>query len=443
MRTLGHGHSGIEKLTTLLSMPKPITRNNYDKIVTALVSATKEVAKETMLDAVKDIREEKTGDEHEVVNTGVSVDGSWQKRGYSSHNGVVTAISIDNSKIIDVEPMSKLCKACIIMKDKLKGDPLAYAEWQNSHTCKFNYSGSAGGMEAVGTERIFKRSISNYSLRYTQMLGDGDSKSYDTIRNIYEGVEVEKLDCIEHFQKRIGTRCRNLKKKTKGLGGRGRLTKAIIDRLQNYFGIAIRQNVGNLSGMKSSALGSLFHVASSKSSSYHFPHCPVGKDSWCKFNRDKANQTNEYKAGPGLPLDIIMALKPIYQNLTKDSYLKRLLHGKTQNQNESFNAMIWDRIPKTKYVALPQLELGVYDAICAFNIGLKSTVLIFQKLGMIPGYFLVKGYQSLNDKRISLSTYKNREKNKQRRKFLRGRKNKKEDKIEEVEGKLYEAGAFD
>ena len=44
------------------------------------------------------------------------------------------------------------------------------------------------------------------------------------------------------------------------------------------------------------------------------------------------------------------------------------LHGKTQNQNESFNSMIWDRIPKTRYVSLTQLELGVYDAVANFNI---------------------------------------------------------------------------
>ena len=63
---------------------------------------------------------------------------------------------------------------------------------------------------------------------------------------------------------------------------------------------------------------------------------------------------------------------------------------------EGFNAMIWERIPKPKYVALSQLELGVYDAVVAFNIGMKSSVLIFEKLGMILVFHLVKGCQSLN-----------------------------------------------
>ena len=35
----------------------------------------------------------------------VSVDGSWQRRGYTSPNGVVTAIA--NGKCIDMQTMSK------------------------------------------------------------------------------------------------------------------------------------------------------------------------------------------------------------------------------------------------------------------------------------------------------------------------------------------------
>ena len=40
-----------------------------------------------------------------------------------------------------------------------------------------------------------------------------------------------KLECVEHYQKQVGTRLRNLKEKEKGLGGRCRLTDTTIDRL--------------------------------------------------------------------------------------------------------------------------------------------------------------------------------------------------------------------
>ena len=47
-------------------------------------------------------------------------------------------------------------------------------------------------------------------------------------------------------------------------------------------------------------------------------------------------------------------------------------NGKTQNQNESFNSMIWDRIHKKRFVSLTKLEVEVYDAVPNFNIGKKS-----------------------------------------------------------------------
>ena len=87
MRVLGHGHSGIDKFTSLMNMPKPMTQNNYDKIAAKILNVTKAVAEETISDAAKDIRENKTSD-YNFVDTGVSCDGTWQKRGFSSLNGV-------------------------------------------------------------------------------------------------------------------------------------------------------------------------------------------------------------------------------------------------------------------------------------------------------------------------------------------------------------------
>ena len=96
----------------------------------------------------------------------------------------------------------------------------------------------------------------------------------------------------------------------------------------------------------------LFHVASSRENNWHYSHCPEGKDTWCKFHQGRANGTSTYKLGPGLPLDVVMKLKLIFAELSDESLLEKCLHGKTQIQNESFNSMIWDRIPKTRCVSL-------------------------------------------------------------------------------------------
>ena len=215
------------------------------------------------------------------------------------------------------------------------------------------------------------------------------------------------MECVGHVQKRVGTRLRALKRRCKELGGRGKLTDATIDRLQNYYGIAIRQNKNDLQGMRSAIRATLFHVASNKSNNFHYPHCPEGPDSWCRHNRDKANKTTTYKPGPGLPTAIVLKLKPMYEELSCDKLLKKCLHGLTQNSNESYNMTVWERIPKNHYVSLSHLRFGAYDAAANFNIGRKASVLVMEKMGLRPGRYLLKGCQRLNRKRLYLSEYKN------------------------------------
>ena len=84
----------------------------------------------------------------------------------------------------------------------------------------------------------------------------------------------------------------------------------------------------------------LLHVASSKQNNLHYPHCPTWSDSWCKYNKDRADSTSTYKPGPGLPISIVLKLKPIFEELSHEDLLSKCLHGLTQNQNEIFNAMI-------------------------------------------------------------------------------------------------------
>ena len=76
-------------------------------------------------------------------------------------------------------------------------------------------------------------------------------------------------------------------------------------------------------------------------------HCPDGGDSWCLYEADKANNTNNYKPGEGIEKQILLKhVKPIFAELSKDELLDKCLDGKTQNQN----GMIWKRIPKDTFV---------------------------------------------------------------------------------------------
>ena len=67
----------------------------------------KHVAETVMKDAALEIHKQN----HDVtIDTRVSVDGTWQKRGFTSLNCVVAAISIETGRILDVEVMTRYCQ---------------------------------------------------------------------------------------------------------------------------------------------------------------------------------------------------------------------------------------------------------------------------------------------------------------------------------------------
>lgn len=60
---------------------------------------------------------------------------------------------------------------------------------------------------------VFHRSESLHKIKYTQYIGDGDSKTFKGILDAqpYENLVVRKKKCIDHIQKRLGARFRALK----------------------------------------------------------------------------------------------------------------------------------------------------------------------------------------------------------------------------------------
>ena len=132
----------------------------------------------------------------------------------------------------------------------LKGTA-SFDEFMKTHPCPVNHHGSAGSMEASGVLQCFQRSTNDRKLRYTMYIGDEYTKAYSDIveADPYTGFPAKKSECIGHIQKRVGTRLRHLIKNTglltddKPLGGKARLTKKDINKLQNYFGIAITPTI--------------------------------------------------------------------------------------------------------------------------------------------------------------------------------------------------------
>ena len=103
---------------------------------------------------------------------------------------------------------------CLTSKEKQQRI-LEYEKFIFKQNCPINHSGSVGSIEASGVVECFQSSVQNWKLWYTQLIGDGDSKTHPSILVVdsYFVTPVEKPECIEHIQKRIGSRLCNLRSK--------------------------------------------------------------------------------------------------------------------------------------------------------------------------------------------------------------------------------------
>ena len=167
----GVGHNGLQKYCGAMNMPPPVTRKNYSKLSDRLGAAVEKVAKTSMIEASVEVKQ------HERSDIGISFDGTWQKKGHSSLNGVADAISVTTGKVSDVEVLSRHCKGCsdhAKLKDK-KNDE--YESWKFNHEekCQLNHNGSASSMKSAAAVNVFSRSVQSYGLRYVKYFGDGDS----------------------------------------------------------------------------------------------------------------------------------------------------------------------------------------------------------------------------------------------------------------------------
>ena len=209
-RNLGIGYDGIESFCMHMNMHKPMTKNNYMKVIDSLHDAYINVADESMKTAAAELKEiEQSND------IAASFDGSWQKPGYSSLNGIVSAISVTTGKVLDFEVKSKKCKGCEAHKNMDQASE-KYLSWKLDHAlvCGTNHVGSSGKMEVDGVVSMYDRSVEKNGLRYVSFIGDGDSSTFLTVSEAKpygQDVCIEKKECVGHVQKRLGSRLRKLK----------------------------------------------------------------------------------------------------------------------------------------------------------------------------------------------------------------------------------------
>ena len=216
--------------------------------------------------------------------------------------------------------------------------------------------------------------------------------------------------------------------------GRGRLSDNVIDKMQKYYGRAIRENSGDLDKMKTSIWAIYYHMIKDESSSLEEQHklCAKGEDTWCKFWKDQASNKEDNR----LPSVFIEELKPIFTRLTNDELLKRCLKGETQNRNESVNGQLWSRCPKSKFCGKRRVVIAVCETVGVFNTGAANKANLMNSCGISHGRNMLKALRKEDKERIVFASHKVSSKYRKRRQEIRSKRKSKADKLS------YQAGAF-
>lgn len=83
--------------------------------------------------------------------------------------------------------------------------------------------------------------------------------------------------------------------------------------------------------------------------------------------------------------DVLNAIRPIYDDLSRDELLYRCRGGFTQNANESLNNVIWGVAPKTTNSSGRVVGIASYIAVCLFNEEVTALLKSMRTMSIIVG----------------------------------------------------------
>ena len=134
---------------------------------------------------------------------------------------------------------------------------------------------------------------------------------------------------------------------------------------------------------------------------------------------------------------------PVFTRLSEHDLLVRCLNGFTQNQNESFNALIWKRCPKHLWRGPAQIEVGLNLAVLTWHSGCSKTRRdCLQGLRLTHGKHSADASNAKDLKRVKVSSERFSECEKKKRAAPTKQKLCAEEIKKQKEGQTYGRAAF-
>ena len=222
----GGGGTKLEELLCTMGIPS-MSKKTFSRIEEQVGDWWNKKLTEEMVQAAAEERQLalQNGETHEGVPAiTVIVDGGWSSRShkhsYNALGGVAIIIGNRTKKLLHLGVRVKYCSICSraeSMKVPAK-----------KHLCFKNWYESSRAMESDIILEGFNMAESRYGLRYTKMIGDGDSSVLDNLmkNGPHWCRDIQKIECANHCCKCIRSSLENLVKEKPEFKGKHGLTKA-------------------------------------------------------------------------------------------------------------------------------------------------------------------------------------------------------------------------
>lgn len=363
------GFEAATSFLTTLDLKGPSV-NIFKKHQKKSFEVISKVAEKSMIEAGKQEKQlaEDAGDFVELdgvtyPSVAVKVDGGWSKRcyhghGFNSHCGTAVGIGAKTKKIVFNDTRVRTCITCDKAKNK--------NEEPKPHECYKNWSLTSTAMESDIIRAGFQDSIKTHGLVYSRFVGDGDSSTHSAIINVYNGIQVQKIECTNHVMRNLTSKLMQISSnKSKSIPANVRRIDGMAIRFERITGDivgAINHHITNLDADTWKMLrADILNVPRHVFGDHHF--C---RDYFCPPNSPRRSEKSIYNdvSSSTLYTEVMIAVKRVASLATS------LLERMNTNEAECFMSVV------NKYIEGKRKHFGhsyVYNlriscSILAYNI---------------------------------------------------------------------------
>lgn len=130
--SIGGGYSSVEKFCLETGM-SVLSSSAFFKHLDKIKESSEKMKEEILVQAHKVVRKVQGAGKTDLVDIGVSFDGSWQKRGHVSLNGMAFVIDIETGLVLDFVVLSKYCHTCTLKASQSDTQSAEYHTWLAEH----------------------------------------------------------------------------------------------------------------------------------------------------------------------------------------------------------------------------------------------------------------------------------------------------------------------